>query len=69
MKIELTEGETLQVIGALVFLSKMDKEDFGLKTLADKITRQSLNELKKESRKWKFILQQIQMENVEYSIV
>ena len=48
MKIELTNKEVTTVIGALCLLSKVEKDDFGLRKLADKITKQNINELKKE---------------------
>ena len=40
MKIELTQDELTTVIGALSLLSKFEKDEYGLKKLADKITKQ-----------------------------
>jgi len=50
MKIELTQDEVSQIVGALILLSRAEKDDYGLRKLADKITRQNLDEFKREVR-------------------
>jgi len=48
MKIEITNEEATTVIGALSLLSKMEKDEFGLKKLSNKIAKQTVNKMKKE---------------------
>ena len=50
MKIEITNDEATTIIGALSLLSKMEKDDFGLKKLSDKVAKQTINEMKKEAK-------------------
>ncbi len=48
MEIQITDEEARTIIGALSLLSRLEKDDFGLKELSDKIAKQTINEMKKE---------------------
>ena len=51
MKIEVTENEALKIVGSLIICCKTSERENELRELADKISKQHLDCIKKDYRK------------------